>query len=58
MTCDVIGIAHYHFLKSIVKIFLAFHGRLAFENVSNRTKIVLVTLTALSTRNLSKMLLL
>ena len=38
--------------------FQAFRSRLAFKNVSNKTKTVLVTLIALNTRNLSKALML
>ena len=41
-----------------VSKFKAFTSRFAFENVSNKTKTVSVTLTALNTRNFSEMLLL
>ena len=36
--------------------FKAFLSQFAFENVENRTKTVLMTLIALKTRNLSKIL--
>ena len=66
MTCDVIGIAQYHFLKSkMVAMYFALYQnfKLIFikfflKNVRNRTKTVLVTLTALNTRNLSKIVML
>ena len=65
VTCDVIGIMQYlfeiqdggHVLCTASK-FKAFRNQFAFDNVSNRTKKVLVILTALNTRNLSKILLL
>ena len=64
--CDVIGIAQYHFLKSkMVAMYFAlcqnlktFCSQIIFENVRNRTKTVLVTLIALGTRNLSKIVML
>ena len=62
VTCDVIGIVQYHFLKSkmaamyfaLLSKLKAFLSQCAFENVENRTKTVLVILVALNTRNLSK----
>ena len=67
VTCDVIGIAQYHFLKSKMAAmyfalyqnqFKAFFSHFILENVRNRTKTVLVTLIALNTRNLSKIIML
>ena len=66
MTCDVIGIAQYHFLKSktaamyfaLYRNFKLFFSQFVLENVRNRTKTVLVTLIALNTRNLSKIVML
>ena len=66
LTCDVIGIAQYHFLKSkngshvfcTLSKFKAFFGQFVLENVRNRTKTVLVTLIVLNTRNLSKIVML
>ena len=62
VTCDVIGIAQYHFLKyKMAEIYFALYQNLklflvnfVLENVTNRTKTVLLTLIALNTRNLSK----
>ena len=58
VTCDVIGIAQYHFLKSkMVTMYFALYQNFKLfllENVRNRTKTVLVTLIALNTRNLSE----
>ena len=59
MTCDVIGIAQYHFLKSKMAamyfaLYQKFFSQFVLENVRNRTKMVLVTLIALNTTNLSK----
>ena len=62
MTCEVKGIAQHHFFEiqdggnvqwalSKLKDFLS---QFAFENVENRTKTVLVTLTALNIRYFSK----
>ena len=51
VTCDEIDIVQYHLLKSKMA---AMH----FENARNRTKTVLVTLIALNTRNLSKIVML
>ena len=63
MTCDVIGIEQYPFeiqdgghVLWIVSKFQAFSSRFEFENVSNRTETVLVTLRVSNTRNLSKIL--
>ena len=62
VTCDAIGIAQYHFLKSKMAAmyfalyqnqFKTFFSQFILENVRNRTKTVLVTLIALNTRNLS-----
>ena len=67
VTCDVIGIVQYHFLKSkMAAIYFALYQNLKLflvnlywnENVRNRTKTVLVTLIALNTRNLSKIVML
>ena len=62
---DIIVIAQYHFLKfkmaamylHFIKI-LSFFSQFVLENVRNRTKTVLVTLIALNTRNLSKIVML
>ena len=62
MTYDVIGIAQYHFFEiqdgrhviCTLSNYKAFLSQFAFENVENRAKTVLMTLTALNTRNLSK----
>ena len=62
VTCDIIGIAHYHFLKSkdgghvfcTLSKFKAFFSQFVLENGRNRTKTLLVTLIALNTWNLSK----
>ena len=59
MTCDVIGIAQYHFLKSKMAamyfaLYQNFFSQFVLENVRNRTKMVLVTLIALNTTNLSR----
>ena len=66
VTCDVIGIAQNHFLKSkmaamyfaLYQNFKLFFCQFVLENVRNRTKTVLVTLIALNTRNLSKIVML
>ena len=66
VTCDVIGIAQYHCLKSkmaamylaLYRNFKFFFSQAVLENVRNRTKTVLVTLIALNTRNLSKIVML
>ena len=66
VTCDVIGIAQYHLLKSkmaamyfaLYQDFKLFFSQILLENVRNRTKTVLVTLIALNTRNLSKIVML
>ena len=66
VTCDVVGIAQYHFFKSkMVAMYFALYQNLklsfsqfVLENVRNRTKTVLVTLIALNTRNLSKIVML
>ena len=60
VTCDIIGIAQYHFLKSkMAAMYFAlyqnlnlFFGQFVLENVRNRTKTVLVILIALNTRDL------
>ena len=65
-TCDIIGIAQYHFLKSkMAAMYFAFYqnfklffSQSVLENVRNRTKTVLVTLIALNTSNLSKIVML
>ena len=65
MNCDVIGIAQYHFMiqdgghvfRTLSK-FKAFFSQFVLENVRNKTKMVLVTLIALNTRNLSKIVML
>ena len=62
---DVVGIAQYYFLKSkkaamylhFIKI-LSFFSQFVLENVRNRTKTFLVTLMALNSRNLSKIVML
>ena len=63
--CDVIRIAKYRFLKSkmaamyfVLYQILSFFSQFVLENVRNRTKTVLVTLLALNTRNLSKIVML
>ena len=66
VTCDVIGIVQYHFLKSkmaamyfaLYQNFKLFLVNFVLENVRNRTKTVLATLIALNTRNLSKIVML
>ena len=66
MTCDVIGIAQYYFLKSkmaamyfcTMSKFKSFLSQFTLENAGNRTKAVLVTLIALNKSNLSKILML
>ena len=66
MTCDVIVIAQYHFFEiqdgghvfCTLSKFKAFFGQFVLENVRNRTKTVLVTLIALNTRDLSKIVML
>ena len=65
VTCDVIGIAQYHFFKSkMAAMYFALYrnfklfSQFVLENVRNRTKTVLVTLIALNTRNLSKIVML
>ena len=66
VTCDVIGIAQHHFLKSkmaamyfvLYQNFKPFFSQFVLENVRNRAKTVLVTLIALNTRNLSKIVML
>ena len=66
VTCDVIGVAQYHFLKSkmaamcfaLYQNFKLFFIQFVLENVRNRTKTGLVTLIALNTRNLSKIVML
>ena len=66
MTCDVIGIAQYHFLKSKMpamyfalyqnlKLFLV---NLYWKTLETELKRFLVTLIALNTRNLSKIVML
>ena len=65
--CDVIDIAQYYSLKSrMAAMYFAlcqnlkssFLCQFAFENIQNRTKTVLVLLTALNTKNLIKTLML
>ena len=64
--CDVIGIVQYHFLKSkmaamyfaLYRNFKHFFSQFVLENVRNRSETVLVTLIALNTRNLSKIVML
>ena len=66
VTCDVIGIAQYHFLKSKMaamyfapyRSFKLFFSQFVLENIRNRTITVLVTRIALNTRNLSKIVML
>ena len=66
VTCDVIGIAQYHFFEiqdgghvfCTLSKFEAFFSQFVLENVRNRTKTVLVTLIASNTRNLSKVVML
>ena len=66
VTCDVIGIAQYHFLRSkmaamyfaLYQNFKLFFSQFVLENVRNRSTMVLVTLIALNTRNLSKIVML
>ena len=66
VTCDVIGFAQYHCFEiqnggdvsCTLSKFKAFLSQFALENVGNRTKTVLVTLIALNTRSLSKILML
>ena len=66
VTCDVKGIAQYHFLKSkmaamyfaLYQNFKLFFSQFVLENVRNRTKTVLVTPIALNRRSLSKIIML
>ena len=63
VTYDVIGIAQNHFLKSKMAamyfaLYQNFFSQFVLENVRNRTKTVLVTLIALNTRSLSKIVML
>ena len=66
VTCDVKGIAQYHFLKSkmaamyfaLYQSFKLFFSQFVLENVRNRTKTVLVTPIALNRRSLSKIIML
>ena len=66
VTCDVIGIAQHHFFKSKMAAmyfapyqnFKLFFSQFVLKDVRNRTKMVLVTLIALNTRNLSKIVML
>ena len=66
VTYDVIGIAQYHFLKSkMAAMYFAFYQNFklilvnfVLENIRNRTKMVLATIIALNTRNLSKIVML
>ena len=67
VTYDVIGIAQYYFLKSkMAAMYFASYQNLKHflvnlywkKNVRNRTEPVLVTLIALNTRNLSKIVML
>ena len=65
VTCDVIGIAQYHFLKSkiaamnfaLYQNFKLFLVNLYWKTIET-TEMVLVTLIALNTRNLSKIVML
>ena len=65
VTCDVIGIAQYHFLKSkiaamnfaLYRNFNLFLVNLYWKTLET-TETVLVTLIALNTRNLSKIVML
>ena len=65
VTCDVIGIAQYHFLKSkiaamsfaLYRNFKPFLVNLYWKTLET-TETVLVTLIALNTRNLSKIVML
>ena len=62
VTCDVIGIAQYHFLKSkmaamyfaLYRNFKLFLVNLYWKMLETELKTVLVTLIALNTRNVSK----
>ena len=64
--CDVVGIVQYYFMKpKMAAMYFAlyhdlklFFSQFVLENVRNRTKTVLVTLIALNTRNLSKIIML
>ena len=64
LTCDVIGIAQNHFFEiqdgghvfCTLSKFKAFFSQFVLENVRNSTKMVLVTLRALKTRNSSKII--
>ena len=66
VTCDVIGMAQYHFFEiqdgdyvfCTLSKFKPSFGQFVLENVRNRTKTVLVTLIALNTSNLSKIVML
>ena len=66
VTCDVIGIAQYHFFEiqdgghvfCTLSKFQVFFSQFVLESVRNRTKTVLVSLIALNTRNLSKIVML
>ena len=63
---DVIGIAQYHSLKSKIAFMYfalyqnlkAFFSQFVLENVRNRTKMVLATLIALTTKNSSNVVML
>ena len=66
VTCDVIGIAQYHFLKSkMAAMYFALYQNLKlflvnlyWKTFRNRTKTVLVTLIVLNTSNLSEIVML
>ena len=66
VTCDVIGMAQYHFLKSkmaamyiaLYQNFQLFFSQFLLKNVRNRNKTALVTLIASNTRNLGKIVML
>ena len=66
VTCDVIGIAQYHFLKSKMAVmyfalyrnFNLFLVNLYWKTLKTELKRFYVTLTALNTRNLSKIVML
>ena len=59
VTCDVIGIAQYHFLRSkmaamyfaLYQNFKLFFSQFVLENVRNRSTMVLVTLKHVSVKH-------
>ena len=65
VACDIIGIVQCNFFKSKMAAMyfalsqnLKLFSQFVLKNVRNRTKTVLITLIALNTRNLSKIVML